>query len=541
MVAYRVLVQYFYSKQTSQDSTSTATMADATIPFDNNNNDQNNSNTVANIVVIGCGWWSQGWHIPQLFRNEQKVRILALIDTTLEPKSSLNPNLESLDQLSKRYSRRFSYDTNASYVQESKDDNNNENVMPIYTSVTDFLKDTKMSSLMDGAIIATPHSSHYIVCELILEEGIRRMSTIKDDDTNTNKNNRNHTGRPISILMEKPMTTDVYQAYKVHEMVQKYHSILYQNNPTNSICHFYINHSANFRSQAVAARKLVMGSSRSKTNDVVHNDDDPTTLYNIGTIRHIHASFASPLLWIFDDINNRGWNEIDSNSPTMIGNGFAWGQCSHILAWIFYVCNGSTTSSNNDTNNNLETVKLQPQSVFCTMNHSVHTGADVSHSATIICNDNITFSLSGTTLLPGNTHSDPPVPKEITIEIFGEHGTIQYSGNDRDATSGKLLFRKAHTGEVIVIHPEFHFENLHQDGLGPESLQTFIDSCIAPSSSSHASASSLSLLSTCPADSFIGLQTVQTIEAMYRSNQTKQVVPIHHLSDVSMNITNTKT
>jgi hypothetical protein len=32
----------------------------------------------ANIVLIGAGWWSQGWHLPHMQRNE-KVAIAAII------------------------------------------------------------------------------------------------------------------------------------------------------------------------------------------------------------------------------------------------------------------------------------------------------------------------------------------------------------------------------------------------------------------------------------------------------------------------------
>ncbi len=36
----------------------------------------------ANIVLIGAGWWSQGWHLPHLQRNE-KVTIAAIIGEEL--------------------------------------------------------------------------------------------------------------------------------------------------------------------------------------------------------------------------------------------------------------------------------------------------------------------------------------------------------------------------------------------------------------------------------------------------------------------------
>jgi hypothetical protein len=32
----------------------------------------------ANIVLIGAGWWAQGWHLPHLHRNEE-VTISAIV------------------------------------------------------------------------------------------------------------------------------------------------------------------------------------------------------------------------------------------------------------------------------------------------------------------------------------------------------------------------------------------------------------------------------------------------------------------------------
>jgi hypothetical protein len=33
---------------------------------------------VANIVLVGAGWWGQGWHLPHLSRNEV-VNIAAIV------------------------------------------------------------------------------------------------------------------------------------------------------------------------------------------------------------------------------------------------------------------------------------------------------------------------------------------------------------------------------------------------------------------------------------------------------------------------------
>jgi hypothetical protein len=41
---------------------------------------------------------------------------------------------------------------------------------------------------------------------------------------------------------------------------------------------------------------------------------------------------GSALLWIFDDVNCRDWNQ--PSTDKMIGNGFGWGQITHLLAWV---------------------------------------------------------------------------------------------------------------------------------------------------------------------------------------------------------------
>lgn len=57
----------------------------------------------------------------------------------------------------------------------------------------------------------------------------------------------------------------------------------------------------------------------------------------------------------------------------------------------------------------------------------------------------------------------------------------------------------------------FDFENLAQKGAGPESLQNFIDACFGRTTYYVG------------ADSCVGLKTVQTLEAMYRSNTSRQM------------------
>ena len=381
----------------------------------------------ASIALIGAGWWSQGWHLPHLSRNEN-VSIAAIVDTSHHPKSSLNPHLVSLVSLSEKYG------------------------CPFFHSVSELIE---KGPFIDGVIICTPHATHYRIGKELLEKVASPRPA------------------PFHILMEKPMTTNVQQAILLHQLVTEYQS----KRKERAGC-FMVNHSANFRTQARVAKEVVQSG-------------------KIGTVRHVTAFFASPLSWIFDDPAQKNWNEPDDE---MIGNGFAWGQSSHLLSWIYHVCG-------ND---------VKPKKVFCTMDHSEATGADISHSATIICQQpGVNMSISGTTLLPGNAHSEPPVAKQIRIKIFGTEGAIIYTGNDRDSISGKLELRKK-CGSAEIPCDNFLFENLDQDGTGPESLQSFIDACLGREDYYIG------------ADSIVGMRSVQTIDAMYRSNQSGNAEDIIH-------------
>ena len=255
-----------------------------------------------------------------------------------------------------------------------------------------------------------------------------------------------------------------------------------------------MNHSANYRPAAALAQTIVQSQ------------------HKIGTLRHVTASFASPLTWLFEDPANTGWN-----IPTgkMLGNGFAWGQSSHILAWIYHVTG------------------LSPQSVYCVMTHSKETGADVSHAATITCqtttatatnddnnvgsNQRVTLSLSGTSLLPGNAHSDPPIGKLVQIHMYGDKGALLYSGDDTQPHSGALELRLSDESDGKVEYQlqdqGFLFENIDPNGTGPESLHQLFKACRGQDY-------------YVGADTAVGVKTVQTIEAMYKSHFSGNVEKI---------------
>jgi len=400
----------------------------------------------------------QGWHIPQLLTNSD-VEICALVDKVEQPTSSLNPKLQPIHVLAKEKC----------------------NNCPCYKSVEEMLSSMSTSSSpLDGVVVCTPHSTHYSIArQLLLAQQLQH-----DGGTGT-------TSRPLHILLEKPMTTDVEEAKKLHELVRKYEESSCATAGGGGTV--MINHSANFRRQTGLAKSAI------------------TTGDGIGTIRHVSARMSSPLFWLFDDPRNIDWNR---PSAGMLGNGFAWGQISHLLAWIYHVASD-----------------LQPNKVYCVMNYSKRSGADVSHSATITCNDDVTFSLSGTCLLPGNEHGDPPKGKDVGIEIYGSNGTLFYRGDDHDPTSGKLeLHLNDAEGSVKVLSDEFHFENAIQGGEGPESLQAFLSACrrtcgdctAADGNASGSSKDNDGEISNdyVGADTLVGLKCVQTLDAMYRSSKS---------------------
>ena len=392
----------------------------------------------AKIAVLGAGWWSQGWHIPQLHRNPN-VELVAIVDPSQHPKSNLNPNLEPLAVLAEKYNTRT------------------------FSSVEALLQDAQVGPSLQGVIVCTPHATHSAVGKQILAENEKRLASQQ---------------APIHILMEKPFTTRLDHAQELHKAVSK---------DVFKDVYFSINHSGNYRAQAKKARELVESGA-------------------IGHLRFVNVFFASPLCSIFEDPANTGWNE---PSEGMLGNGFAWGQSSHVLAWIFHVYPA-----------------LRPETVYGNMMHSPQTGADVAHTASIRCIDEsveansvdhvVILSLSGTSLLPGDAHSEPPVGKHIQFGLYGSKGTLLYSGMDLDESSGSLELRDMSTGNTELPSGQgFLFENLDTSGFGPESIQSLIQACREGPSAAYVGACSA-----------VGLRTVQVIDAMYRSHKERSEVAV---------------
>lgn len=170
--------------QTASSSSTTTKIMMATKRLFGSSSETSSPKTT--IAVIGTGWWSQGWHLPHLSRNKN-IKIV-VVDQNPNPKSNLNPNLESLSTLAKRY-----------------------NNAPYFHSTEKMLQDPIIGPTLDGAIVATPHASHYAIGESLIQEGMRRQQQATTASTNDEY-------RPIHILMEKPMTTDIHEGKKLHDV-----------------------------------------------------------------------------------------------------------------------------------------------------------------------------------------------------------------------------------------------------------------------------------------------------------------------------------
>jgi len=101
--------------------------------------------------------------------------------------------------------------------------------------------------------------------------------------------------------------------------------------------------------------------------------------------------------------------------------------------------------------------------------------------------------------------------------MYGTKGALLYSGNDREESSGKLELCRS-SGAIEVVHDGFVFEELDQEGLGPSSMQSFLAACLGKPESGGVDQQDGGYY--VGADSLVGLRTVQTIDAMYRSNRT---------------------
>ena len=358
----------------------------------------------ARVVVLGAGWWTQGWHLPHLHRHPD-AEVVAVVDPCANPRSAIS-TLISLKELGVKYNC-ATYDSFDACLASGLE--------------------------FDGVIVCTSHASHSKLGAQALAQGKH-------------------------VLMEKPMTTDVSEAIALRNASQKSPSLF-----------FAVNNTASWRTQAVTARRWVR--------------DDQL----IGKVEHVACAMHSPLLWLFDDPANVGWTR---PTGSMRGNGFAWGQLSHLLAWVLQ-CTG-----------------LRPVDVSCSMVFSPNSGADMHDAAVFSCENGASISLTGTGAVPGNAHGDdsdeshPHSGKHVSVRVFGDAGSLVYEGDDQDPSSGDLVVL-TRSGDRRV-EPGFLFENYEDTGTGPESVQAFIKACRG-------------LDHFRGIDAELGLDVVRCIAAMYAS------------------------
>jgi len=310
--------------------------------------------------------------------------------------------------------------------------------IPVFATVDEFLA-SDAAGVTDGIFVASNHATH-------AEIGFKAMKA------------------GLHVLMEKPMTTDPMEAVGLAKAAASSDRI------------FMVNHSANFREQSIRIRDLIRGGA-------------------VGELRYVSAYMGAALLWLFEDEANTGWVK---PSGSMLGNGFGWGQMSHVLSWVYFV------------------TELAPKTVFCQMVYSKITGADIFDAATIQCTNGATIVVQGTAALPFASYTS--TPKQIDNKIFGSEGMISYGGLDgagsteADPGSGCLELRRHDKKDMTV--PGFKFENYDAKGNGSEGVCAFLGVCAGRTFVNCAGAT-------------VGMRSVLTIEAMYRSAKSGRVEEVH--------------
>lgn len=157
--------------------------------------------------------------------------------------------------------------------------------VPMFSSCDELLADAETMAKIDGVIVCTAHACH-------AEMGMQFLAAGKH------------------VFMEKPMTVDVAEARTLAAAAAAAAPKLT----------FMVNNTANFREQCFEARRLVASG-------------------ELGAIHHVLCVMYSPLLGLFDDAANTSWVQPTGTmvQPDGSGNGFGWGQLSHLLGWVLFV------------------------------------------------------------------------------------------------------------------------------------------------------------------------------------------------------------
>ena len=140
----------------------------------------------ARVAVVGCGGWTQGWHLPNLSHRDDAT-IVALVDPSDQPGvGGCVPTIcLPMDELCTKYrnARR-------------------------YSSIEELLADDDDLKI-DGVLVAVPHTHHASVGGAVLKAGKH-------------------------LLMEKPMTASVDDALELYALGKdRPHQALLLNNTAN--------------------------------------------------------------------------------------------------------------------------------------------------------------------------------------------------------------------------------------------------------------------------------------------------------------------
>ena len=263
--------------------------------------------------------------------------------------------------------------------------------VPMFSSCEELLEDSELMGKLDGVIICTAHSCHSWMGKMFLDAGKH-------------------------IFMEKPMTVDVEEARLLAAQA------------TEAKVAFMVNNTANFRAQCFEARRIVERG-------------------DIGDINHVLCVMYSPLLFLFDDPANDGWVKPTGSmvQPDGSGNGFGWGQSSHVLAWVLGV-------------GGLDAVEVTAMT-----HRSESSGADLTDAALIRCQtargNLCSISFSAGCCWPGNQYGDHPTGKHFDIKMFGTKGVLMYGGDDKDPASGRLEVRYHDGDKAPFVSEGFLMEN----------------------------------------------------------------------------------
>lgn len=159
-------------------------------------NESAGSESQARIAVVGCGWWSQGWHIPHLHRNNN-ARLVGFCDPSEVISSVLKEDLLQLDELGDEYG------------------------VPTFSTLDEML-DAGVEA--DGVLVGSSHASHFQICKAALQAG-------------------------LNVFCEKPMTMSVSEAKRLVQLVHD----------SGEDRVFMVNNTANWRQNTIVASKLVAG------------------------------------------------------------------------------------------------------------------------------------------------------------------------------------------------------------------------------------------------------------------------------------------